>query len=436
MSKPADWPRYMLAKPLRDGTTAYYWNPPQRDFTAGFPLDRQALGTDYGLARIRCDGDPQADDDKGLNGFLDAWRLDRDIDPAIKVSPSFGTIDWWVDRYYRSAAFKGKVSKRSKPDYRRALRRIADMAPAKKLPGIARLGQLRARTLTPKAVDKIYERLRGGENGTKYRWANFCVDVAKKAWRVVQRRYPDQFHPTNPFEGLERLHPDQKEEITPATRDQAYALAEALQELGHPHLGAAPLICFEWLQRPENVLAGLTTWPRYRPPSKPNHVQIEHHKTGKLVWHPLQDVDGRFYPELEDYLAGLKKLGVPIVLTPGKRDDGRPYSHSDGRGESHPYSYSYARRVVREARELAGLPAHVTLTACRHGGMTELGDAELTEQGIMALSSHTTPDAARVYVKKTERQRLAAARKRRAWVDEQERTEPKSQNRGVFLESE
>ena len=55
------------------------------------------------------------------------------------------------------------------------------------------------------------------------------------------------------------------------------------------------------------------------------------------------------------------------------------------------------------------------------------GDAELTEQGIMALSAHSTPDAARAYVKKTERQRLAAARKRRAWV-EQEQNEAKSQN--------
>jgi hypothetical protein len=177
------------------------------------------------------------------------------------------------------------------------------------------------------------------------------------------------------------------------------------------------LICFEWLQRPENVLAGLTTWPGYRPPARPNSVHIEHHKTGKLVWHPLEDGQGKFYPEIEAYLAELPKIGTSIVLTPGTR------------GENRPYSYSYARRIVREARERAGLAEYVTLTACRHGGMTELGDAELTEQGIMALSSHTTPQAARGYVKKTERQRLAAARKRRAWV-EQEQNEAKSQNEG------
>jgi hypothetical protein len=62
----------------------------------------------------------------------------------------------------------------------------------------------------------------------------------------------------------------------------------------------------------------------------------------------------------------------------------------------------------------------VTLDACRHGGMTELGDAELAEQGVMALSGHKTPDAARLYVKRTERQRVRAAAKRRAWVDANE----------------
>ena len=60
-----------------------------------------------------------------------------------------------------------------------------------------------------------------------------------------------------------------------------------------------------------------------------------------------------------------------------------------------------ARRATR-----AGLGAHVTLDACRHGGMTELGDAGATERGVMALSMHKTPQALRLYVKRTE----AAAR--------------------------
>jgi len=45
--------------------------------------------------------------------------------------------------------------------------------------------------------------------------------------------------------------------------------------------------------------------------------------------------------------------------------------------------------------------------------MTELGDAELTEQGIIALSGHRTAEAARGYIKRTEVQKHAALMKRR-----------------------
>ena len=45
----------------------------------------------------------------------------------------------------------------------------------------------------------------------------------------------------------------------------------------------------------------------------------------------------------------------------------------------------------------------------------------------MALSGHKTPDAARLYVKRTDTQRVTAARRRRAWV-ETERSGDKSQN--------
>jgi hypothetical protein len=59
--------------------------------------------------------------------------------------------------------------------------------------------------------------------------------------------------------------------------------------------------------------------------------------------------------------------------------------------------------------------------------MTELGDAALTEAQTMALSGHKTPDAARLYVKRTDTQRVTAARRRRAWL-ETDRSADKSQN--------
>ena len=47
------------------------------------------------------------------------------------------------------------------------------------------------------------------------------------------------------------------------------------------------MICFEWLQRPENVLAGSITWTDYQGPMHPTHVRIFHHKTGAEFYQPL-----------------------------------------------------------------------------------------------------------------------------------------------------
>jgi hypothetical protein len=87
------------------------------------------------------------------------------------------------------------------------------------------------------------------------------------------------------------------------------------------------------------------------------------------------------------------------------------------RGPARPYSAEYAQRKVRDARLRAGLDAHVTLDACRHGGLTELGDAGATEFEGMAASMHKTPHALRLYVKRSEAQRISAARKRRRLVE-------------------
>jgi hypothetical protein len=52
-----------------------------------------------------------------------------------------------------------------------------------------------------------------------------------------------------------------------------------------------------------------------------------------------------------------------------------------------------------------------------HGGMTEHGDSGATEAETMAMSMHTTPNASRLYIKRTEAQRIAASRKRRRLIE-------------------
>lgn len=272
----------------------------------------------------------------------------------------------------------------------------------------------------------FYEKLLvGPKKKRRVRQANVCVSRVAYAWEVVHRHYPKVVPAENPFAGICRE--TDKQEVIPATREVAYALSQAIAAHGHPHLALAPLICFEWLQRPENILDGYITWPDWRPPSRPDHVQIFHHKTGERIWLPLEDSDGPLFPELEAALSASPKLGLSIVLTTGRLRQEGARGRKGAKGDPRHYSHSYAKRIVREARRKAALPEHVTLTACRHGGMTELGDAGLTEQGVMALSGHLTPEASRLYVKRTEVQRLTAARKRRAWV-ERERNAVEIQN--------
>jgi len=216
----------------------------------------------------------------------------------------------------------------------------------------------------------------------------------------------------NPFEGVERADYE-RDTARPATRAQALAFAKAAAAAGHPALGVAALICVEWHQRPEDVRAGRITWTDYRPAEQPDRAMVFHHKTRKRVWKALE-ADGRqLYPELEEAIFALPRLGIPLVMFVPQR--GAKNAH--GQRTARLYSESYAQHLVQTIRKVANLPTYFTLEACRHDGMTELGDAGLTEQEVMILSTHATPDAARIYVKRSERQELTAATKRRNYVE-------------------
>ena len=80
-----------------------------------------------------------------------------------------------------------------------------------------------------------------------------------------------------------------------------------------------------------------------------------------------------------------------------------------------PYSYSGFEKIVQQLRKaIDGLPPYFTLDACRHGGMTELEEAELTDGQGRALSGHKTAQVYRGYAKETLDRAMAATRKRHA----------------------
>lgn len=398
------------------GRTSFYWIPAGEYVRAGFPIKCERIKGDFEAAAQRA---------RLLNQQLDSWREAQGTPVEFREVRGVGSVDWFVDQFIRSEIFQRKKP-RTQKDYRRALAMIADLpttvTDAAGKPG--RIGDLPVSSLSHAAVDKIYARLRRG--GEVSRQADMSIDVARRAWGVVSRVHPGYFLipivgaggaiqrlPVNPFESVERAKYE-RDTATPATREEAYALADALEALGHPALAVGALICFEWLQRPDDVRKGRLTWTDYRPATRPGHVMVWHHKTGARVWTPLEaETDAgvvKLYPEIEERLAKLPRLGTPIVLFEPQR--GAPSARTP-----RTYSEPYAQHLVQQARKAAGLPAHITLEACRHGGMTELGDLGLTEQETMSLSGHVTPRAARIYVKRTETQRLAAAVKRRQGIE-------------------
>jgi hypothetical protein len=102
-----------------------------------------------------------------------------------------------------------------------------------------------------------------------------------------------------------------------------------------------------------------------------------------LVWHPLEEtVDGeivKFYAEAEDILSHLPKLGIPIIM--------RRIEKGERKGDAKVWSYPGMEKVVQQLRKkIDGVSELFTLDACRHGGITELEEAELTDgQGLCAL---------------------------------------------------
>jgi hypothetical protein len=59
------------------------------------------------------------------------------------------------------------------------------------------------------------------------------------------------------------------------------------------------------------------------------------------------------------------------------------------------------RLVIRKAERR---PRLMSFTSFRHGGFTELGDAELTDAQIRAISRQRSSEVVKGYVKRTQRQ--------------------------------
>lgn len=385
-------PRFVAAKRLKAGPLAFYWAPPaywQRQAAAlgkRWPFESVKLGEDLSQAELEAAARPH-------NLQFDDWREgggNAALGP-IRRYAAHGSIAWLLETYLESEIFRRRVAERSRADYRR----IFDQVIAYPLPAGGTLGALPVASVTPAAAEKLYAfvikggALRQGEKAVMY---------LKTAWRLMQPHHPAEFRKDvpNPFAAVQLVSRTRKAKAA-HSREDVYAFAAKALELGLAELAAAAIVCFEWLQRPENVLGGYVRWPDYQPGLS---IRVQHHKTGAAVTHPLCDADGTpFYPDAEAVLARCEKRGIPIVL----RRDGTLYEPTR------------AAQVVRVIADAAALPRTFSLDACRHGGMTELEEAGLTDGQGRALSAHRSR-AYDGYAKRTRERLLAATRRRSAYL--------------------
>jgi hypothetical protein len=135
--------------------------------------------------------------------------------------------------------------------------------------------------------------------------------------------------------------------------------------------------------------------------------------TQKHLFAGEETVDGvttTFYADAEAVLAKLPHRGMPMILReilPSRRNPERlPIAK--------PFAFSGMQKIVHKMRDKLGLPSILTLDACRHGGMTELEEAELTDGQGRALSAHRSQQSYEGYAKRTIERALPATRKRHA----------------------
>jgi hypothetical protein len=396
---------------LASGVTAYYYDIPTRYRALKCPVPNEPLGTDFAAA---------CDKAKTLNGLFDEWDQRRKGLPiSTPNEPKYGTVEWLFREYKQSLAYTKKVAQRSRKDYEWAMSLLCDVLTKRG----DRVGSRPIRTITPRGADKLYQKilvvpagtrtLKSGEKiatpaRNRHRTAEKVIKLCRKAWRVIHRLHPDQFDKDvpNPWLGV-TLENRVKGKKPAVTRDQVYVFARGCVAQGEPEIAAVCVICFEWLQRPENVIAGHIAWSDYRAPSAPTTIRVAHHKTGTVAPHPLETAlpDGsvvKFYADAEEILAALPRRGVPMILRQVSEDVAKPFA------------FVTMEHKVQRMRKKLGLPPHFTMDACRHGGMTELEEAELTDGQGRALSTHKTQQSYEGYAKRTEKRMLSATMKRHA----------------------
>ncbi len=237
---------------------------------------------------------------------------------------------------------------------------------------------------------------------------NHAMKTCRRAWNVASRRNPGKVPATNPFAKMGLKSSDR--ETPTATFVELQAFRVKAIELGLPSLATASLIGWEWLQRKKDIFATFDV-THYRPKERPSAVRVLHEKTHEENWIPLFDEFGApLYPELMTELDALKRERIGGLMLRRDWGDCGPWPIINGDN----VDLTHMSRKVKEVIRAAGLRDELTFTSFRHGGFTEAADADLTDAEMRAQGRHKSAKVLPTYAKRTMRQVMVGAKKRRS----------------------
>jgi hypothetical protein len=414
-------PRYTRRKWLDASQVwAYYFEPPTWARKAGddrpaCPVCAEELGTDYDAAVRRAE--------TVLLPAFDMWRIGGATEP-IKGKAPHGTLDWLFAVYRGTDRFK-RLDKGTQGLHEWGFNLVGSYM----LKDGRRLGTIRLSLIDTGVVDPLYEKLlmvpvtdKAGKPVLDAAGApvlrerrttvNHAMKSCRRAWNVALRLHPKDVPALNPFSKMGLVASDGM--VPEATYGELIEVVAACDRLGMASLGTAFMVTFEWLQRQDHIFTAFEL-SHYRPKDRPDEVFIVHPKNGEAVWVPLFNRGEPLFPELMARMDAMKRDRVGGLFFMRDWPDATakaplPWATASG-------ALDFVKKKAKAAIRAAGLRDELSFTSFRHGGLTELGDAELTDTQIRALSRQKSSKVLPRYIKRTQRQIIAGTIKRRAMRD-------------------
>jgi hypothetical protein len=422
-------PDYTRRKPLTGGRWGYYFAPPTWALTRGEGDDRgpcpvgcEALGTDYAAAVSRVE--------TVLLPLFDSWRTRGAID-LVPNRPRKDTLDWLLAEYRITSKFKN-LGRKMRKLHDDGFALVADYV----LKDGRRLGAVALSDIDPGVVDQLYQKLlpkldaegapvplldvdgkpkRGADGAPLFlerrTTINHAMKSCRRAWNVAMRLHRSVVPAANPFARMGLVA--SAGTVTAATYGDLLAAVAQADAMNLHSLGTALMLTWEWAQREEHIFTAFML-PHYRPKDHPNKVYVAHPKNGEAVWIPLFDGQGdALFPDLMERMDIAKKdrvgTGPFFVRDWIDQKAGTPLPWATTNGD-----LRHMSRNVKAILKAAGLDPRITFTSFRHGGLTELGDSDLTDAQIRALSRHKSAKVLTRCIKRTDRQIIDGTHKRRA----------------------